>query len=83
MDELAIWTDGTDTVVARDAADATAVMVEASGMDPSECGAWTEVTGPTLTIVHVDDPGQPKDTRTLAEWISYAGGRGLLASTEN
>ena len=83
MDDLKIYENGTDTVVARSADDATAVLVEFAGYDPSECGEWTEVAGPTLTIVHMDDPGQPKDTRTLAEWISYAGGRGLLASTEN
>lgn len=81
MDDLALWTDGTATVVAGSAEDATAVMVEMD-YDPGEVGPWRKEDGPMLTVVHVDDPGSPKDTRTLAEWIAYVGGRGFLASTE-
>lgn len=82
MGELFLWTDGHDTVVATSAEDATALMVEAAGVDPDECGPWRRVEGPTLTIRHADEPGMPLDTRSLDEWVTYNGGRGLLASTE-
>lgn len=80
--ELHVFENDHDAVVAESAEDATALLIEMTGYDPSEVGEWRRIDdGEPYTIQHVDEPGCPKDTRTAAEWVAF-NGRGPLASTE-
>ena len=78
MAEPAIWFDGDDWVIAESADEATAVMVEVSGIDPSECGVWKTWPADKPLTVKDDDGGA--ETRLPAEWIGKLGRRAHVAS---
>lgn len=76
MTDLQVWTNGDEWVVAESEADATRVVVDLTGCDPSECAPWKALDNASVLTVRDDDGG--KDAKTCAEWA--AEGRGHLAS---
>lgn len=80
---LKVWSNGTDTVIAKDIEDVREVIEEHSGE-----GAWTEdedywavVPGSEKVRINNFDGHDGVQERTAAEWIE-AEGRGFLCSTE-
>lgn len=83
---LHLWSMGPDMVVAASAEDAWEVWTETTGEareDHETCGeSWAQwPDDKPLTLTEVDEPGQPKETKTGREW-SADQGRGFFASTE-
>jgi len=84
---LRVFTNHTDTVVARCLGDAQRVVEAHYGATFEQEGwsidEWTEVPGDKLiTIRNVNDRGwDDKATKTASEW-ALSSGRGFLCSTE-
>lgn len=76
MGDLQVWTNGDDWVVAESEADATSIVVDLTGCDPTDVGPWKALAGDSMLTVRDDDGG--KEAKTCAEWP--AEGRGYLAS---
>lgn len=79
-DDLKIFTDGTDTYVARSEHEAMLLRAHDTGHSPDESEPFHEVMGPTLRIW--DEDTNKSEEKTLVEWIADLGGPGLLCSTE-
>lgn len=82
MSELRIWTDGIDTVIATDEADAAKVWGEhmgASWSDEAGDRSWSPYREGPLSIDLDTDEGRV--SLTQAEWITREG-RSFLCSTE-
>ena len=87
MSELKVWTNGTDTVVARDL-DGVQAIVEAHHGSTFEAEGWSrddwwQVDGcDPITICNINDGGSDdKLTLTAGEWIAREGAC-FLCSTE-
>jgi hypothetical protein len=84
---LRVFTNETDTVVARSLQDAQVVVEQHYGATFEQEGwsldEWSEVPGDTpITIRNVNGQGwDDKATRTASEW-AMSDGRGFLCSTE-
>ena len=90
MDDLHVWHNGYDWVVATTAEDARAVEHEVSlgGVcshdDACDCegDGWEQwPDDKTVTIHDLDGDEGPTQTKTCAEWVAQQG-RGFLCSTE-
>jgi len=92
-DGLAMFTNGTDTVIARDTDDAWVVWSEQIGEDRDDYDgewSWEAVPGdkaikawldPDGTVGCPDDDGAELVSKTVDEWITHLG-RGFAWSTE-
>lgn len=84
---LKVFTNHTDTVVAKDLPDAQRVMEEHNGSTFEQEGwtldEWGEVPDDKIiTICNINDHGpDDKAAKTAAEWVKE-NGRGFLCSTE-
>ena len=93
--DLRMFTNDTDTVIAKDVDDAWVVWSEHTGEDREDYDdpygwSWKEMPGTEELSIWCDSAGDP-DTpesdgvelmaKTVAEWIA-AQGRGFLCSTE-
>jgi len=85
---MKVFSDVTDTVVARDLDDVKNVIDETYGdhhfeLNEMSLDDWTEAKpGASITICNIDDAGpENKLTLTVEQWIEREG-RGLLCSTE-
>ena len=90
MSELALFTDGTEHIVARDLDDAKAIQRETTGIDrqtQDECEWDQELDDKPIWIWWKDGrascpcDGGEKLELTAAEWVAKAG-RGWLCSSE-
>lgn len=79
--ELSCYTNGTDTVVARDAEDARAVAAETMGEDVEDIvEPMRRVDDGEVLDVFDEDRGE-RVAKTAREWVQFLG-RGLLCTTE-
>lgn len=62
-------------MVAESEADATSIVVDLTGCDPTDVGPWKALAGDSMLTVRDDDGG--KEAKTCAEWA--AEGRGMRA----
>lgn len=86
MSELRVFTNGTDTVVAADLADAQRVVEAHHGVTFEQEGwsldEWEEV--PSDQLITIWDEGYDAllyTSKTAADWVA-SDGRGFLCSTE-
>lgn len=76
-----VYTNGTDWFIARDADDLRAAIVEHHGEGANTDGFRALPDNALVTVTDVDEPGQPKVTKTVRQWLRFEK-RGLLCSTE-
>ena len=76
---IRVWTNGTDTVIAKDLNDVRALM--AAGFDEFDEDATWEACANDELLEISDTNGDNTTAKTCAEWIASEG-RGLLCSTE-
>lgn len=85
MSDWKLFTDGTETYVAKSIEHARALQLDHCGDNPEEPDAWAERTTPDPMTVDLDD-GNGGTTKTLAEWIEHTlrefPDGGMLCSTE-
>jgi hypothetical protein len=84
MSDLKMWTDGIDNIIAPTLERVLEIWREHmdDDYDVDVLEAWEEIPlDKELTLVHVDDDGQPKETKTVAGWIAQ-NGEGFFSSTE-
>lgn len=73
-----IGNGGDDYVIATDAADADAIVLDLVGpehMYETEWAQWPDDT--VLTLKHIDEPGHPLEAHMPSEWAEVYG-RGWL-----
>lgn len=84
---LSLWSNGSDTYVARDAAHARELMGRHIGFPYEEDATPTEDwkprvhVGPLLLAIEHDAAELTRETKTVDEWIAE-NGPGFLCSTE-
>ena len=78
-------TSGSETVIAESPAAAWAILEREMHLarDEFDEGAeWEQrPDDKPMTMIHVDDPGQPSETLTATQWVAKQG-RGYFGSTE-
>lgn len=81
-DALKLWTNGTETYVARDVAHVLELYKATVGeaYDAEDCSEWEEREDKGPFAIALDD-GRGSVTQTPAEWIAE-NGEGFLCSTE-
>lgn len=79
MNELKLWTDGTETYVAESLEQAREMQFKNIDDNPEPIEAWKERTSPDPLRIHTDDHGYV--TQPIADWIRK-NGPGFLCSTE-
>lgn len=80
MNDLRLFTDGTETYVATSIAEARRLQFENIGENPEDESAWREQTEPDPMTIALDD-GRGDVTQSIANWIKE-NGPGFLSSTE-
>ena len=78
--ELRMWTDTHDWVVATSVEDARAIVTELTGSCESEVDEWEALPNEQVLKVVTDDDPPQRQAKTCAEWV--AEGRGHVASAD-